>query len=68
MGQLMGGMKLGYQVYRESRRQSGFETRERNSSGRGIPVHPLASSPRPLRNIIVAGEGEGLGAGTTMGG
>ena len=48
----------------ESRCHSGFETRRGNSSGRDKPVHPLASSPRPWKNIIVAGEVEGLGAGT----
>ena len=64
----MGGVKLGYQVYRKSRCQSEFETRGGNNSGGGKPVHPLASSPRPWRNMIVAGEVEGLGAGTMMGG
>lgn len=34
----------------------------------GGPVQPLASSPRPWRNMIVPGRVEGMGGGIVMGG
>lgn len=48
--------------------QSGVGTNEGKGVARGAPVQPLASSPRPWRNTIDAGEAEGLGAGMVKGG
>lgn len=64
----MGGVELGYQVCKGSRCQSGFGTIGGKSSAGWAPVQPLASSPKPWRNMTVAGEAEGLMAGIIMGG
>ena len=41
---------------------------ERRALRGRAPVQPLASSPKPWRNMIVAGELEGSGAGMIIGG
>ena len=64
----MAGVELGYQVCKGSKCQSGFGTIGGKSSAGWVPVQPLASSPKPWRNMTDAGEAEGLMAGIIMGG
>lgn len=68
MGEFVRSAELGDQVCEGRSFQSGLGTNGGKSCVGGAPVQPLASSPRPWRNMTVAGEVEGIGAGIVVGG